>query len=192
MVKKWGFSPAAAGVNLAKVRGWKTDHSEVLNNCPIEKKHQPEVNKILVLVLQRGAKQARGEHFFIIFLKGQSRVKTIFQQSRQSSRLKACLWDRFRHLALTARVTINPSMIEKALPKPTWPWVKIRIVPPVNILNPTTKIGSLKWVLNSPSPKWDPKTVLTSHMKHQACIRTDGKGMVAYPSLTCHLIRFER
>ena len=39
-----------------------------------------------------------------------------------------------------------------------WPWGKTQIVPPVNIrFNPTTKIGSLKWVVNSPNnPKWDP------------------------------------
>ena len=35
----------------------------------------------------------------------------------------------------------------------TWPWVKIQTIPPVNIrFNPTSKIGSLKWVVNSPKP----------------------------------------
>ena len=33
---------------------------------------------------------------------------------------------------------------------PIWPWVKIQIVPPVNIQIPT-KIGSLKWVVSSPT-----------------------------------------
>ena len=34
-----------------------------------------------------------------------------------------------------------------------WPWVRIQIVPSVNIrFNP----HRLKWVVNSPSPKWDP------------------------------------
>ena len=44
-----------------------------------------------------------------------------------------------------------------------WPWVKIQIVPPVNIrLNPTTKIGSKMGGEFTYQPKWDPKTVLTT------------------------------
>ena len=44
-----------------------------------------------------------------------------------------------------------------------WPWVKIKIPYPSEHPNPTTKIGSLKWVVNSPNPtKMGSKTVLTT------------------------------
>ena len=45
-----------------------------------------------------------------------------------------------------------------------WPWVKIQIVPPVNIpiLPILTKIGSKMVGEFTYQPKWDPKTVLTT------------------------------
>ena len=36
-----------------------------------------------------------------------------------------------------------------------WPWVKGQIVPPVNIPIQPQKLV-LTWVVNSPTPKWDP------------------------------------
>ena len=51
---------------------------------------------------------------------------------------------------------LKPAPSSRLCP-PFWPWAfqkpKSQIVPPVNIrFNPTTKIGSLKWVVNSPIP----------------------------------------
>ena len=43
-----------------------------------------------------------------------------------------------------------------------WPWVKLPIVPPVSVPIPT-KMGSRMG--GAPTPKWDPKTVLTTTAK---------------------------
>ena len=66
-------------------------------------------------------------------------------------------------VTLSASTLISGVMRSEKLGPPgflpfIWLWVKSQIVPPMNIrFNPTTKIGSLKWVVNSYpiQPKWD-------------------------------------
>ena len=55
----------------------------------------------------------------------------------------------------------SPSKAQGFAKRGRLPRVKIQIVPPVNIPIPT-KIGSLKWVVNSPTNQNDTKTVLTT------------------------------
>ena len=58
---------------------------------------------------------------------------------------------------------------------PIWPWVKTQIVPQVNIrFNPTTKIGNLKWVVNSPIPT----TMGHTHTVRLVTFKPPGLGLV--------------
>ena len=57
-------------------------------------------------------------------------------------------------------------------PETIRPWVKIQIVPPVNMrFNPTTKIGSIIWVVNSPTQNGIPWVLTTTATKGWLLLR---------------------